>query len=62
MQKYINLQKILLKKTQNPSRYYYNSIITNFKFQLHKPNISSFKKPHIKINKPIIIIIIIIIT
>ncbi len=31
MQKY-NLQKIL----QNPSRYYYNSIITNLKFQ-HKP-------------------------
>jgi len=31
MQKY-NLQKIL----QNPSKYYYNSIITNLKFQ-HKP-------------------------
>jgi hypothetical protein len=34
MPKY-NLQNIL-KKNQNPSRYYYNSIITNPKFQ-HKP-------------------------
>jgi hypothetical protein len=31
-QKYTNLQKNPLKKTpQNPSRYYYNSIITNLK-------------------------------
>jgi hypothetical protein len=36
MQKY-NLQKNLIKKNpQNPSRYYYNSITTNLKFQ-HKP-------------------------
>ncbi len=34
LQKY-NLQKILEKKNQNPSRYYYNSIITNLKCQ-HK--------------------------
>jgi len=47
MQKY-NLQKNPLRETQNPSRYYYNSIITNIsKFQ-HKPKISSFKNPHIK--------------
>jgi hypothetical protein len=49
MQKY-NLQKspFKIKKNQNPSRYYYyNSIITNLKFQ-HKPKISSFKNPHIK--------------
>jgi len=26
-----------LKRNQNPSRYYYNSIITNLKFQQHKP-------------------------
>jgi len=31
-----NLQKNPLKKNQNPSRYYYNSIITNLKFQ-YKP-------------------------
>jgi len=31
------------KRNQNPSRYYYNSIITNLKFQ-NKPKISSFKK------------------
>jgi hypothetical protein len=35
MQKYINLQKSS-KRNPNPSRYYYNSIITNLKFQ-HKP-------------------------
>jgi hypothetical protein len=58
MQKY-NLQKNPLKVTKYPSKYY-NSIITNLKFQ-HKPKISSFKNPHIK-NRPIIIIIIIIIT
>jgi serine protease inhibitor len=33
----INLQKNTLKETKiNPSKYYYNSIITNLKFQ-HKP-------------------------
>jgi hypothetical protein len=31
-----NLQKNSSKRNQNPSRYYYNSIITNLKF-LHKP-------------------------
>jgi len=31
-----NLKKKSSKKNQNPSRYYYNSIITNLKFQ-HKP-------------------------
>jgi hypothetical protein len=35
MQKY-NLQKNLLKENQNPSRYYYNSIITNLKLE-HNP-------------------------
>ncbi len=38
------------KRNQNPSRYYYNSIITNLKFQ-HKQKISSFKNPHIKIKQ-----------
>ncbi len=38
------------KRNQNPSRYYYyNSIITNLKFQ-HKPKLSSFKNPPIKLN------------
>jgi hypothetical protein len=32
------------KRNQNPSKYYYNSIRTNLKFQ-HKPKISSFKNP-----------------
>ncbi len=36
------------KRNQKPSRYY-NSIITNLKFQ-HKPKWSSFKNPHIKID------------
>jgi hypothetical protein len=59
MQKYIYIffQKNSFKKIQNPSRYYYNYIITNLNFQ-HKPGkISSFKNPHInkKIkNRPII--------
>jgi hypothetical protein len=35
MQKY-NLQKNPLQQNQNPSRSYYNSIITNLEFQ-HKP-------------------------
>jgi len=46
MQKY-NLFKKSSKRNQNPSRYH-NSI-TNFQFQ-HKPKISSFKNPHIKID------------
>jgi hypothetical protein len=36
------------KRNQNPSTYY-NSIITNLKFQ-HKPKLSSFKNRHIKID------------
>jgi hypothetical protein len=50
-----NLQKNHLKRDHNPSRYYKS--IPNLKFQ-HKPKISSFKNPHIKKNRPIIIIII----
>jgi len=46
-------KKIIFKKSskrnQNPSRYYYNSIITNLKFQ-HKPKLSSFENPLIKID------------
>jgi len=37
----------LQKRNQNPSRYY-NSI-TNLKLQ-HKPKLSSFKNPHVKID------------
>jgi hypothetical protein len=37
------------KRNQNPSSYYYNSIVTNLKYQ-HKPKTSSFKNPHIKID------------
>jgi hypothetical protein len=49
--KYFTMQNyIIFKKSstrnKNPSRYYYNSIITNLKFQ-HKP---SFKNPHLKID------------
>jgi hypothetical protein len=62
MQKIHNLQKNPLKRNPNPSRYYYyyycNSIITNLKSQ-HKSKISySFKNPHLKKKRPIIIIII----
>jgi hypothetical protein len=64
LQKYYNLPKILQtssKRNQNPSRYYYyNSIITNLKFQ-HKPKYIIFQKSSYQ-NRPIIIIIIIIIT
>jgi len=49
MQKY-NLQKKSSKRNQNPSRYYYNSIITNLKFQHNLAKISCFKNPHIKID------------
>jgi len=51
MQKYNLPQKNPSKRNQNPSRYYYNSvIITNLKFQ-HKPKyISAFKNPHIKMD------------
>jgi hypothetical protein len=55
MQKY-NLQKILQKKPKS-FKIYYNSIITNLKFQ-HKPKHHLSKNPHIKIDRPIIIIII----
>ncbi len=48
MQKY-NLQKKSSKTNQSPSRYYYNSIITNLKFQ-HKPKYHLFRNPHIKID------------
>jgi hypothetical protein len=36
MQKYKSSSKKFSKRNQNPSKYYYNSIITNLKFQ-HKP-------------------------
>jgi hypothetical protein len=49
MQKYNLQKKKSSKRNQNPSRSYYNSIITNLKFQ-HKTKISSFKNPHIKID------------
>jgi len=41
------------KRNQNPSRYYYNSIITNLKVQ-HKPKYIIFQKSSYK-NRPIII-------
>jgi len=54
--KYFHYAKILIsqkssnRRNQNPSRYYYNSIITNLKFQ-HKPKKKpSFKNPCIKID------------
>jgi hypothetical protein len=40
--------KNLLKRNQNPSRYYYNSV-TNLKFPT-QAKIPSFKNPHIKID------------
>jgi hypothetical protein len=48
MQKYKSSKKILLKETKNPSRYY-NSIITNLKFQT-QAKISSFRNPQIKLD------------
>jgi len=58
LQKYIIFKKKSSKWNQfNPSRYYYNSIVTNLKFQHKQAKISSFKNPHIKKNRPIIIII-----
>jgi hypothetical protein len=39
-----NLQNNPLKQNQNPSRYYYNSIITNLKFQTSTKISDSFKK------------------
>jgi hypothetical protein len=47
LQKYNPSKKVLWKETKNTSRYH-NSII-NLKFQ-HKPKISSFKNPHIKLD------------
>ncbi len=47
MQKYNLPKKNPLKETKILQNIYYNSIITNLKFQ-HKPKISSFKNPHIK--------------
>ncbi len=53
MQKY-NLQKKCSERNQNPSRYYYyNSIITNLKFQ-HKPKNIIFQKSSYNKNRPII--------
>jgi hypothetical protein len=49
---YIIFKKNPLKETQKPSRYYYNSIITNLKFQ-HKPKYINFQKSSYK-NRPII--------
>jgi hypothetical protein len=38
------------KRNKNPLRYYYkNCIISNLKFR-HKPKISSFKNPHVKVD------------
>ncbi len=45
---YLIFKKKSSQRNQNPSRYYQNSV-TNLKFQ-HKPKISSFKNPHIKID------------
>jgi hypothetical protein len=39
----------LKERNQNPSRYYYNSIITNLKFP-HKPKYDLSKIPQIKIS------------
>jgi hypothetical protein len=41
------------KETKNPSRYYYNSIIINLKFQ-HKPKNITFQKSSYK-NRPILL-------
>jgi len=38
------------RRNKNPSIYYYNSIITNPKFQYNPKKKSSFKNPHIKTN------------
>jgi hypothetical protein len=54
MQKYIIFKKCS-KRNQNPSRYY-NSIITNLKFQ-NKPKYIIFQKSSYYKNRPIIIII-----
>jgi hypothetical protein len=60
--KYIIFPKKSFERNQNPSRYYYNSIKTNLKFQ-HKPKFQILSKILIlKKIRPIIIIIIIIIT
>jgi hypothetical protein len=47
-----NLQKNPLKETKILQDYYYNSIITNLKFQT-QAKISPFQNPHNK-NRPII--------
>jgi hypothetical protein len=52
MQRY-NLQKKSSTRNPNPSRYYYNSIITNLKFQ-QKPKYHIFQKSSYK-SRPIII-------
>jgi hypothetical protein len=57
MQKHINPQtNPLIEETKILQEIsYYNSIITNLKFQT-QAKISCFKNPHIKINRPIIIL------
>jgi hypothetical protein len=54
MQNIIFPKKNPSKINQNPSGYFYNSIITNLKFHQHKPKLSSFKNSHLKIDRPII--------
>jgi hypothetical protein len=49
MQKYNPQKNKSSKRNQNNPSRYHNSITNNLKFQ-HKPKISSFKNPHIKIN------------
>ncbi len=46
--KNIIFKKSSCERNQNPSRYYYN-FVTNLKFQ-HKPKISSFENPQIKLH------------
>jgi hypothetical protein len=41
---YLIFKKLSSKRNQNPSRYYYNSIIPNLKFQQHKPKYHHLSK------------------
>jgi hypothetical protein len=59
MQKYINLQKNPLKETKSFQDIITLELISSFNTS---PKLSSFKNPHWKIYRPIIIIIIITIT
>jgi hypothetical protein len=47
---YLIFQKNPLKETKKSFKIYYNSIITNLKFQHELAKISSFKNPHRKID------------